>query len=876
MSPRPLIPESEKDKHKTRDQLLKELTELRGQLAAKTDGLAGCNRVIGMLDGITEPILILDDGSQIVYANSAAERLFAKSRELIEGRSLWDVYPKRPETLFYNAYEKAKKNRSTGKFREMHRLLGKWFDVYLYPVPGGMTVLFNDITISRQMEELPRLALILLHNLKDNVFLMRADGRLFHVNNETKNSLGYSSDELHKMSIFDVVPQDCRREWQGILDRIRQHGSMTFESRLCARDGREFPVEVYASYIELYGIHYYTISARDNTERKEAERSSAFLASVVHTAYDAILSITLEGIITSWNYGAEKLYGYTADEALGNDIAMLAPLDRQTEVSEALERMRIKGLPEHYETLRQRKDGTLIDVSLTLSPIVDASGAFVGSSVIVHNISERIRNERALKESEANLSRAQRIAHIGNWTWDTKKDRVYCSDEFYRIFGMPRQDYITYGQFINTLNPEDRDPVNGAVDAALNRGEIYNIDYRIVWPNDNERIVHAEGEVLIDQAGKPATMFGTIQDVTERKKEEKILEKYRLFSENARDIALFIGRDGHILEANRAAVETYGYTREELLSKSIYDLRVGDPGQHVDEQMDMAFNKGILFETVHRRKDGSTFPVEVNSQGRIIDGQKVVLSVVRDIAERKQVEEALQVAKAQAELYVDLMGHDINNMNQIAMGSLEVALMVLEQGGKLDASGKPLLEKSIESLTSSSQLIRNVQKLQRASTEGIGLKAMNVTALLESVIREFQQFPGKALTIDFSRAGDCMVSANELLKDVFVNLIGNAIKHSRTDQSLTIGISADNVVDHGKKYCRFIIEDNGPGIPDDTKEKLFNRFARGATKAHGSGLGLYLVKTLVEHYGGQILVEDRVPGDYCKGARFVVTIPSSD
>ncbi len=787
--------------------------------------------------------------------------------------------PEGPDTLFYNAYEKARNGRSTGKFREMHRLLGKWFDVYLYPVPGGMTVLFNDITVSRQMEELPRLALKLLHNLKDNVFLLRADGRMFHVNNETKDSLGYSSDELHKMRIFDVVPQASQREWQDILDRIRQHCSMTFESRLRARDGREFPVEVYASYIEFYGSHYYTISARDITERKRAEV--------------------------------------------------------------------------------------------------------------------------ALRESEANLSRAQRIAHIGNWTWDTKKDLVYCSDEFYRIFGMPRQDYITYGQFINTLNPEDRDPVNGAVDAALNRGELYNIDYRVVWPDGNERIVHADGEVLIDQAGKPATMFGTVQDVTERKKVEETLEKYRLFSENAHDIVLFIRRDGRIFEANAAAVKAYGYTYEELLSLSIYDLRASEIGYHVDNQMDMAYDNGILFEAEHRRKDGSDFPVEVSSQGRIINGQKVLLSVVRDISERKraeealretrdyleslidyanapiivwdpgftitrfnhaferlsgysvsevvgkdlsvlfpaasrdesldnirrtlageywesveipilhkdgsirialwnsaniysedksrllatiaqgqditgrkQAEDALQVAKAQAELYVDLMGHDINNMNQIAMGSLEVALMDLEQAGKLDASGKPLLEKSIESLTSSSQLIRNVQKLQRASMEGISLKAMNATAMLESVIREFQQSPGKDLMIDFSRTGDCMVSADELLKDVFVNLIGNAIKHSRADRPLTVGISADIVMEHGKKYCRFVIEDNGPGIPDEVKDRLFRRFSRGETKARGSGLGLYLVRTLVEHYGGNILVEDRVQGDYTKGARFVVTIPS--
>ena len=139
MSFGPLISDSEKDKHKTRDQLLKELSELRARLAAKTEDLAGSERVVGMLDGITEPVLVLDDASQVVYANSAATRLFAKDGEAIEGMSLWDLYPKGHGTLFYNAYEKARTGRSTGKFRDAHRRLGKWFDVYLYPVPGGMT-----------------------------------------------------------------------------------------------------------------------------------------------------------------------------------------------------------------------------------------------------------------------------------------------------------------------------------------------------------------------------------------------------------------------------------------------------------------------------------------------------------------------------------------------------------------------------------------------------------------------------------------------------------------------------------------------------------------------------------------------------------------
>jgi signal transduction histidine kinase len=119
----------------------------------------------------------------------------------------------------------------------------------------------------------------------------------------------------------------------------------------------------------------------------------------------------------------------------------------------------------------------------------------------------------------------------------------------------------------------------------------------------------------------------------------------------------------------------------------------------------------------------------------------------------------------------------------------------------------------------------------------------------------------------------CFVKANDLIKDVFSNLIDNAIKHSDPDRPLTINIAIRSQKDHKQDYYLCSVEDNGPGIPDWIKDKIFQRFQRGTTKAHGKGLGLYLVKKLVDDYHGAVWVEDRVPGDYTKGAKFVVMLP---
>jgi signal transduction histidine kinase len=132
-----------------------------------------------------------------------------------------------------------------------------------------------------------------------------------------------------------------------------------------------------------------------------------------------------------------------------------------------------------------------------------------------------------------------------------------------------------------------------------------------------------------------------------------------------------------------------------------------------------------------------------------------------------------------------------------------------------------------------------------------------------------------ANSIRFAGNGQRRVIANRLLHDVFSNLVGNAIKHSNGN-GIDINIKLENAIENGKNCQRVLVEDNGPGIPDDMKDSVFNRLQRGDTKARGLGLGLYLVKSLVESYHGRVWVEDRVKGDHKKGSRFVVLLPAAE
>jgi signal transduction histidine kinase len=247
-----------------------------------------------------------------------------------------------------------------------------------------------------------------------------------------------------------------------------------------------------------------------------------------------------------------------------------------------------------------------------------------------------------------------------------------------------------------------------------------------------------------------------------------------------------------------------------------------------------------------------------------------LLGMMADITERKRAEEALKTAKMQAELYVDLMCHDISNMNQVGLGFLEMALDMLD----LDEMGREMLLKPKSAFEGSTKLIDNVRKLKKAMSGEYLDREMDLGQVLGNVRDYYLKQHGSNISINYAMNIGYAVKANELLFDVFSNLIGNSIKHSRGPP--IIGITIESVRENSIDYYKVAIDDHGPGILDELKATIFDRKLMGDTKSKGSGIGLLLVKTLVDSYKGRVWVEDRMPGDHTKGARFIVLLPAVD
>jgi len=270
----------------------------------------------------------------------------------------------------------------------------------------------------------------LLEAVPDAMVVVNCEGIIVQVNSQTEELFGYTRGELIGQKVEILVPQAQRQQHQHHRERFRQQPSVR---RMGAgldlygrrRDGSEFPVEVSLSPVHASGGPLVLSAIRDVTDRKRAEEQlrrayealerrtdrqlweyQSRLAQIVDSSQDAIIGANLDGIIISWNRGAEDIFGYTLEEAIGKPIAMLAPPDRPHEIPGIFEKIRLGEGIENFESVRVTKDGRHLNVSISVSPVADAEGRIVGASAIARNIT-------AQKRAEEQLRQAQKMEAVG-------------------------------------------------------------------------------------------------------------------------------------------------------------------------------------------------------------------------------------------------------------------------------------------------------------------------------------------------------------------------------------------------------------------------------------------------------------------------------
>ncbi|GEM_PF-620961 len=412
----------------------------------------------------------------------------------------------------------------------------------------------------------------------------------------------------------------------------------------------------------------------------------------------------------------------------------------------------------------------------------------------------------------------------------------------------------------------------------------------------SQEYIHSSGEaeypaqVMITPISvDPPSFLLVAVNISELVNARKQLEEYaaKIEAERARLRAMIdslpvgvvlVDANGKVLEANDKRTEVWGAkVVKDRIEEHVHSVRAkwSNNGMPVPKDgwpitralKNGEFIKGEMIDVIRPdRRHGtlllSAAPIHDSKGGRI-----GAVGIQQDVTEQRQLEHDALEAKERAEMYLDLLTHDIQGYNAAISGYIQLAMVKDKQGKRKDE-----LQKALDSITASTELIDTMRKIQQVEMHNDAHGQMELTSMLEEVISDVQVIGGDRAHIKSIIMSESYTMASPMIREAFWNILINSVKHSEGEVHITI--RQNRCYDGGREYHKFIIEDDGPGIPDDVKPKVFLRKYRGRTKAQGSGLGLYLTKRLVEVHGGRIWVEDRVTGDHSKGARFIVHLPA--
>jgi len=394
---------------------------------------------------------------------------------------------------------------------------------------------------------------------------------------------------------------------------------------------------------------------------------------------------------------------------------------------------------------------------------------------------------------------------------------------------------------------------------------------------------------LKDPNGNIFGLCGITRDITERKKVEEALkeseEKYRLISENANDLIAIVNQKFEIEYINdpiyRKLTE---FARDEVIGKSVAEFIHPDDVKRAIE----AFKKGLkigegMEELRFKQKDGNWYWVEINGITFIDDkGEKKALFIARDITERKKAEQKLIESEEKyreaynlADFYKDLFAHDMNNILQNILSSAALCELYLYEPEKLKDMSN-ILKILKDQVKRGANLISNSQKLSQLEETQIITQSTEVHTVLQKAIKFIQdniQERKIKIKVDIPWK-KIHIFANDLLIDVFENILSNAVKYNE-NPIIEIYIKLSKIQIEGIKYLKIEFKDNGIGIQDFNKEIIFQRGYKKDKSIKGMGFGLSLVKKILTGYNGEIWVEDRVKGDYTKGSNFIILIPEA-
>ena len=750
----------------------------------------------------------------------------------------------------------------------------------------------------------------IVETTNEGVWTFNAVSETTYVNEKMAEMLGYNREELIGRFIWDFADEEDKGIFQVKLANRKQGIDEVYELKLIRGDGSYFCVLISAkAFFDECGKFAGSLGMfTDITERKKMEEalrlSNIYNRSLIEASLDPLVTIGREGKITDVNGSTEQITGYSGNDLIGTDFS-----DYFTEPEKAstgYKQVFIDDEVRDYPLEIQHKDGHLTPVLYNASVYKNENGEVIGVFASARNMAGLKKAEEALKkvqdnlekrvqertiqlekaynslkESEAGLAEAQRIAHIGSWDWDLVNGVVNWSDELYRIYGRdPHKSGATYDELLNYVHPDDRDNVDNVIKKGLN-GEPHAIDYRIILANGEERTVHSQAEVIFDEVNIPIQVKGVIQDITEHKKSEEKIQILANIVESSNDAIGTISLDGIITSWNTGAEQVYGYSAEEILGKPISIIappHLNKETQNLSEKIKQG-EQIHRYETLRLRKNEKMICVSI-TLSPVFDTHRELTAVSfisRDITMIKEAEEKFIQEKQIAEVanrakseFMANMSHELRTPLNSIIGFSD--LLYEQAYGELNE--KQL--RSVENVSKSGKHLLNlindildISKVEAGKLE-FDYKDFELAAkfnIIRNLLSPIADRKNIKIEIEVDSKLKSIRAGEDRFVQIMYNLVDNAIKFSY--EKGLVRIEARKKGD----LVEITVKDTGIGIKAEDQDKLFKPFSQigpfSSKISQGTGLGLSLVKQIVHLHGGYIWFRSNLG----EGSTFAFTIP---
>ena len=736
----------------------------------------------------------------------------------------------------------------------------------------------RELSKDQEREETP---FRLLADTSPHAILVLQGNRVLYANAVLAKLLGYPLKEIHNWTIdriMELVYEEDRQEAYRLYRSLAdgREASCQCELRL-APEGESphwFSITVKAVKQPDGPLIHFTITDIERWKWAEEELAQT----LERLPYPALWIESETGIIIKCNKAAELLLEAKREELIGLHHSSLHPPDKADHYTRMFERHVSQGgaVDEEGEVITRR--GRIKNVHITTSIFRFRDKPVV--QVIFRDITAYKEAEEALKKSEDLFRTIIEASPVFFVAIDANGKTLLMNKYMLQTLGYTLEEVVGTDYLTTFIPEEDREMLSKIFRTLVKeRKPTHNIN-RVLTKDGRELLVEWHGRPIYDrETGEFNFFFGVGVDVTEQKLAEEALreseQKYRAIFENTGTATVIIEDDTTLSMVNTQFEKLSGYTKEEIEGKKKWPEFVADER---DLKRMMEYHR-------LRRIDGKFAPrnYEFHFKDRhgnvkdifltvaMIPGTKRSVASLLDITERKRAERKVQEARAQAEFFVDLMAHDLTNINQAIMSVLEVML----HNPNLPTEFRQTVLTALAQVKRSAQLIANVKRFSQIDVEKPTLEGMDLfPVLFAAAITVEQAFPYKEIIFRSNLQQDQYhVMADDFLFDLFYNLLHNAAKFDRKRR-----VVVDIKVSRARKpgFLKIEVKDRGIGIPDEQKDKVFARLTPRKDGIRGTGVGLTLARRIVERYGGKIWVEDRVKGDHTKGSNFVVLLPRGD